>query len=1070
MKFPARYFLPGIAIAAMQSWKDKKLLYISFLLLFCCGSVVAQNESKTTVTGVIKDSAGTGIAQVTVAEKGTKNATFTKDDGTFTIQVAGARSVLVFSSVGFVSKEIRVGDQATIAVSLDRSKQDLSEVVVIGYGSKSKESLTGAISTVTSKDLERVHGGSTVSSSLAGKIPGVSFRMPDGRPGASANVQVRNMGSPLFVIDGIQQDAGQFNNLAPNDIESITVLKDASAAIYGVRAANGVVVVSTKKGKLGSRNTINVDAYAGLQNWARFPDVLTNSYDYMRFRADAEINRYGSTTITPAELEKYKTGTEPGYQSFNWKEFVLDYSAPLNSVNVNATGGSDKVNYYVSATRLYQNSVLGREYKFARTNIQSNITARIANGLKVGVSVNGRIETRDNPGVPGGDDYFLAKFAILRNTPLERPYANDNPAYLNDIKHNESNWAYLNYKNAGRFHNDWRVLQTNFNAEYQIPGVKGLVLSGVYSYYVADFLYNNHEYTYNTYTYNPADSSYKATGGSTNPWREREQIKQINITTQLQLNYNNTFGLHTIGATVVSERIKNQRLRNWIHSVPSTNALVLIYFNTADRYDDSDDREARIGYIGRVNYNYANKYFVELSARRDASYLFAPDKRVGYFPAASAGWRVTEESFFRKLIGEQSKLTDLKFRASYGVLGDDGTQLGLAPFAYLEGYNYNQGISILNGVPIVGSRDRGVPITNISWLKSKIFDIGADFSFFNGKLTGSVDYFYRKRDGLRGRKSNVLVPSELGYTLPDENINSDAQYGQEGSLAYNGQVGKLVFQVGGNISYSRNKFLHSYNPVYFSSLDRYRNSQEGRFTRINWGYEVIGQFQSVEEINSYTVNNDGKGNRTMLPGDLIYRDQNGDGKIDGFDERPIGFGLGTQPNVNYGFNIALAYGSFDFHADFSGGTGYTWYQNWETRWAFQNDGNLNTIFLDRWHRTDMYDLNSAWVPGKYPANRFNESGHNNYSYSNDPGRRVESSYWAHNVKYLRARTLELGYTLPASLIGKVRLQRARVYVNAYNLFSIDNLNKFGVDPEVNDDNGLQFPQNKFFNAGFNLSF
>jgi TonB-linked SusC/RagA family outer membrane protein len=1042
-----------------------KTCFLVLLLLNCFISVTAwaQQKARLTVSGLVKDSAGVAVANATVLEKGTKNAVTTSPDGAFTIKVSGDSAVLLISSVGFINQETPINNQAYLSILLKKLRQDLGEVIVVGYGTTRKASVIGAIASVSDKDIGMVHGGSTVSTSLAGKLPGVSFRMPDGRPGASANIQVRNMGDALFVIDGIQQDAGQFNNLAPNDIESITVLKDASAAVYGVRAANGVIVVTTKRGKLGSRNTINVDAYTGQQNWMRFPNVLTNSYDYMRYRAEAEINRYGSTTITQQELDKYKAGTEPGYQSFDWKDFIIKKNAPQHSVNLNVTGGSDKVNYYLSATHLYQNSVLGREYKFNRTNIQSNVSAKIANRLKVGMNINGRIETRDNPGVPYADDYWLARFAILRNTPLERPYANDNPAYLNDIKHNETNWAFLNTKWSGKYHSDWRVLQTNFNADYSVPFVEGLTLSGVYSYYLADYLLNNHEYTYTTYTYNPLDDTYKPTGGSTNPWREREQIKQINITQQLKLNYNHTFGLHTVGTLFVNERIKNQRLRNWIHAVPSTNVLPLIYFSTADTYDDSDDKEARIGYIGRLTYNYDNKYFLELSARRDASYLFAPGKRVGYFPSVFAGWRITEEPFMKKFVGGNSPLTDLKIRGSYGILGDDGTQLGLPAFSYVEGYNYNQGIAILSGVPVVGSRDRGVPITNISWLKSKMADVGFDFAFWNGKLSGTFDYFHRKRTGLRGRKSDVLVPSEIGYTLPDENINSDAQYGQEGSLTYNGSFRKLRFSVSGNLSYSRSKFLASYKPVFFNSWDQYRNSGEHRLTRINWGYEVVGQFTSQEQINNYPVNIDGQGNRTLLPGDLIYKDINGDNKIDGYDERPIGYGSDNNPpNINYGISITLQYNNFDFRADFSGASGYTWFQNYETRWPFQNDGNLNTIFLDRWHRENPFDPKSGWIPGKYPALRFNDGGHSNYNHN--------STFWAHNIKYLRARTLELGYSVPAKIIGKAKMERARFYINAYNLFSIDNVKQYNIDPEINDDNGLQFPQNRFLNVGVNLSF
>jgi hypothetical protein len=255
--------------------------------------------------------------------------------------------------------------------------------------------------------------------------------------------------------------------------------------------------------------------------------------------------------------------------------------------------------------------------------------------------------------------------------------------------------------------------------------------------------------------------------------------------------------------------------------------------------------------------------------------------------------------------------------------------------------------------------------------------------------------------------------------------------------------------------------VSSYKPAFFNSWDKYRNSTENRYRNISWGYEVEGQFTSQEQINNHAVNVDGEGNRSLLPGDLIYKDQNGDGKIDGFDQRPIGYGYGTLPNINMGFNFALAYKGFDFHADFSGGGGYTWFQNWETRWAFQNDGNLNTIFTDSWQRTDPYDVNSAWIPGKYPTNRVNKGNHNNYKY--------DSSFWLHNVKYLRARTLEFGYTIPTALLNKIKINRARVYINGYNLFSIDNLKEFGMDPEVVDDNGLQSPQNKFVNVGINLS-
>ncbi|MBC7424180.1 MAG: TonB-dependent receptor [Ferruginibacter sp.] len=1074
MKFLLQRNTPVIAITSHGLWQQKKSILFAFFFFTLSTTLLAQSNLPIIVTGVVKDSSGTALGKSTVAEKGTKNATTTDADGNFTLKVANTRSTIIFSSVGYAQQQVSVGDKTNIVVALQLIKSDLDEVVVVGYGSKKKESITGAISTVTAKDLDRVHAGSTVSTGLAGKIPGVTFRMAEGRPGASANIQIRNMGRPLYVIDGIQQDEGQFNNIAPNDIESISVLKDASAAIYGVRAANGVVVVTTKRGATG-KNTINVDAYAGWQKFFRFGDVLRNSHDYAYYRADAELNRFGNTAFTQEELDKYKQGAAAGdaYRSFDWRNYVLGKPAPQNSVNVNISGGSDKVSYYVSATNLDQKSNLGQEYKFNRSNIQSNVTAKLTNGLKVGVEINGRVESRENPGVPGGDDYFLSRLAIMRNTPRERPYANDNPNYLNDIgEHLESNYAFLNKKISGKFRSDWRVLQTNFNAEWQIPGIKGLSLKGIYSYYFADNLENNQEYTYKAYTYIPAAGSkpeeYRATGGSTNPWRDREQIKQINTNTQAQINYNGKFGEHSIGATLVAERIKNHFTRNWIHASPISNNLPLIYFPTMDQYQDADETQSRIGYIGRVTYSYGNKYFIEGSARRDASYLFAPNKRVGYFPGISAGWRLTKEPFIEKLLNGSKVISDLKLRASYGKLGDDRNpndpnQPIVGAYAYLEGYNYNQGTAIIDGTAVTVSRDKGIPISNISWLTSKITDIGLDYSLFKGKLTGTLDWFYRKREGLLGNKNDVLLPSEIGYNLPPENINSDAQFGEEISLNYNGNINKVRFNIGANLSYTRSKNLKSYNPLFFNSLDQYRNSSENRYSRIEWGYTVSGQFKSMDEINNYPVNIDGKGNKTLLPGDLIYEDKNGDGKIDDYDVRPIGFGYGQQPNINFGFNIALGYKNFDFNADFSGASGYTWFQNWETRWAFQNNGNLNTIFTDRWHRANIYDVNSAWVPGKYPANRYNvQFGHSDYDRN--------STFWLHNVTQLRVRTVQLGYTLPASVLQRIKIQKIRFYVNAYNLFSFDNLKQYGVDPEVIDDNGLQSPQTKVINVGFNLTF
>ncbi|WP_255157836.1 hypothetical protein [Siphonobacter sp. BAB-5385] len=300
-----------------------------------------------------------------------------------------------------------------------------------------------------------------------------------------------------------------------------------------------------------------------------------------------EMNQYGRTDITPEELAKWQQGTEIGYKSFDWHNYIIKKNAPQYNINVNATGGSDKINYYISATHLFQNSVLGREFTFKRTNIQSNIDAQITNSLKVGVQINGRIETRDNPGVPGSDDYWGPRFALFRNRPTERPFANDNPAYLNDIGHNDTNWGLLNKDKSGYWREDWRVLQTNFTGEYRSP-IKGLTAKGTYSYYIADRLMNGHEYTYDAYTYYKDTDTYVRTGGSTNPWRERGTRKVLENVVQGQVNYQNSFGKHNLAATFVAERISRREIDVWVHSVPQTNELPLLQFADMDTYNDSD--------------------------------------------------------------------------------------------------------------------------------------------------------------------------------------------------------------------------------------------------------------------------------------------------------------------------------------------------------------------------------------------------------------------------------------------------------------------------------------------------
>jgi TonB-linked SusC/RagA family outer membrane protein len=1032
-------------------------------------------QESNQVTGTVVDaSSGESLPGVNIAVEGTTTGTSTDADGNYELEVPSLQDSLKFSFIGYQAQTVAIESQTTINVELQPSVYSGEEMVVVGYGTQDEKSITGSISSVGSEDLGKIRGGATVSTTLAGKAAGLSFKQAGGRPGSSANLEVRNLGNPLYVIDGVVKDAGQFNNLASGDVESISVLKDAAAAaIYGSRAANGVVVVETKKGSLNSAPTVNVDLYTGVQRMTRFPNnVLTDGYQYKRYQAEAEFNRFGSTNITQGELDKWKAGEEYGYQSFNWPDFIFRDYAPKNEANVNVSGGSENTNYYFSITRLNQDAVF-KQYNFNRTNLQSNIETRVGSGLKVGIDINGRIESRVRPGIPGTDDYWLPRYSSLRNRPTYGPYANGNPNYLNDIGHNNTNAGLWTYERSGKWQEDWRVIDPTIHAEYDLP-IEGLMIKGSYSYYYASKILNNHEYTYDTYTYDPADETYTRTGGSSNPWQEREQIYNTEGVFQGQIDYSNDFGDHSVEATAVTEWYERRERRNWLHNVPQVNELDIIRVNGIDQYDDSDVKEARIGYIGRVNYNYADRYYASFSGRYDASWKWPPGNRWGFFPSGSIGWRLTEEPFFQNLIGKDSFLTDFKLRASYGVLGDDqiNEALGILPgdpnyvgaYAYQTGYNYGVGSYIFNGSEVNTSSDRGVPVTNISWFESRMTDIGVDFELWGGKVEGTIDYFHRKRTGLLARKYDVLIPNELGYGLPQENLNSDAQMGGEVSLTYNGSSGDFNYSINGNFSYSREKFLSSYKPRFGNSWDQYRNSGENRWAGIFWGQQVIGQFQSQEQINNHPVNIDGEGNTTLLPGDFIYKDVNGDRTINGYDQRPVGYNAGGQPNMYGGLGFDLSWKGLSMTADFSFGGMYAYNRNFEARWPFQSNGNLLKDYLDRWHREDPFDPNSDWISGQYPALRYNQPGHSNYNRNSD--------YWLVNIRYLRLRTLQLAYQIPQRWAEKLQMKNARIYLNSYNLFSIDNLKDKAsfLDPEVNDDNGLQYPQMKSINLGINLTF
>lgn len=1008
-----------------------------------------------TVSGTVIDNAGLPVIGASVMEKGTQNGAVTGSDGKYSLKVP-SNAVLEYYCLGYVKQTVSVNGKATINVTLAEDAQALEEVVVTGFGlSQKKATLTGAISTVNNEEISR-STAVTASGALVGKVAGLNTRQTDGRPGASTALQIRNMGNPLYVIDGVQSDAGQFNNIDFNDIENITVLKDASASIYGVRAANGVVVVNTKKGKLNTKNTVSINSYYGWESLSKFPrpaDATTYIKNYIQSETLQGKTDY---TYSKEDYEKWKAGKEKGYVPFDWFDYIWETS-PQYYLNANVSGGSDKINYYFSVGHMNQDAMIVNYGGFKRTNVQMNINAQVTKRLKIGASMNGRIEERKNPGVPEADDYWMPRFGTYRNLPTKRPFANDNPKYPTMTSSNAAtNFAWLNYELSGEFKETWRVAQMQATAEYDIWD--GLKLKGMAGYYFAYQNLNNQEYTYKLYRYDEATDTYPVMFENTNPWRERRMGYNESLNSNIQLSYDKTFGDHHVAALAGMEAIKTDTPTTWVHSIPTANSLHLIDYETMDTYnDEGNETEARLGYMFRGNYDYANKYLVEFSARYDGSWKFPPHHRWGFFPSASIGWRISEEGFWKNS-KINDVLNDFKLRGSYGLVGDDDVS-GYAAFDYMSGYNYKDGGSVIDGAYVIGTRPRGLPVTTLSWIKAKILDVGFDFAMFRGRLSGQFDFFHRRRDGLPASRYDVLLPSEIGFTLPKENLNSDKHVGYDFILRWADNIGDFSYSVGANATYSRFYDWEQYDHRFSNSWDEYRNSIWHRYGYLNWGLEAIGQFKDWDEIATYPIDNDRQGNKTIRPGDIKYKDINGDGVINGMDERPIGYREDSTPIFNYGLNFAFAYKNFDLAFDLTGAAMSSWYQQWEQRNPFHDGGNNPQYYMkDTWHLADIWDANSEIIPGKYPTLLIGNSGHSDY---------WNSSFWKKNVRYLKLRNFEFGYTFPKALLQKTFISDLRIYVAGTNLLTWTNI---PIDPESTEGNGLGYPTTRVINVGLNIKF
>lgn len=1003
--------------------------------------VKSEQPQKKEISGKVVDSNGVPLPGVSVVVKGTNTGTITDSDGKFRFGVSTDAKTLIFSFVGMKSQEIVFGNKTTINLTLVEETVGIEDVVAVGYGTQKKGTVTGSVSAVKGDILTLAPVASTVNT-LAGQLPGLVSLQSSGQPGSdAAAISIRGFGNALVIVDGVESS---FNNIDANEIESVSILKDGAASIYGARAGNGVILVTTKRG-IDEKPVITLNSSYTMQGITLMPKP-SSSGQYAEMASEAWIQSgkpAATAPFTPDQIQKYYAAADPYlYPNTNWYNVLIRDWAPQQQHNLSIRGGSERVKYYGFIGFLDQSTIWktnGGDY--ARYNLQSNIDAKILDNLSLQLDVSSINESRDFPWRPqnsGANTVWQDFWNTLPTYPATLP----DPTKISYAGPSGVGGAHVitNSAIAGYDNTDSQNLKGTGALNYTFKFIKGLsakVLVNVSQ----DYSFNKHfTRPANFYTYDPASKIYTLAGSTGSQASMSATDSRGKTTTgQYSLNYERTFGtLHHLKAFALYETVDyfNDYLMGMRINFLTPSIDQLFAGSTTNMTNNGSASEmGRKSYIGKINYSYKDKYLVETILRADASAKFPSNKRWGYFPSISLGWRLSEENFMKEI----QFLDNLKVRASYGESGNDG----VGNFQYLTGYQY--GLTyILNNTTQQGIVSTGLANPNLTWEKIKIYNGGFDFSIWKRKLYGEGDVFYRERSGIPGTRISTL-PSTFGASLPPENINSLNDRGFELKLGTTGNNNDLSWDVSGNISWSRTKWEHFEEPTYTDPDQERIYKMSGRWTDRQFGYLSDGLFTSQDQINSLKFNQDNQGNVSLRPGDIRYKDVNGDGKLDWKDQVEIG--KGTVPHWFLGFNTTLKYKNFDLSALFQGAFGY---YNYIT---LIHQNLLPALVYDlRW--TEKNNDPNALVP------RLGGASTNN----------LVSDFYYKKAGYVRLKSFSIGYNLPKQLTGKVNLKGVRIYVAGYNLLTFDKLKKFGTDPEAPSGNaGYYYPQQKTITFGANIS-
>ncbi|MEX0647880.1 MAG: TonB-dependent receptor [Balneolaceae bacterium] len=998
-----------------------------------------------TITGRVTDNQGEPLPGVNITIKGTSRGTSTMVDGRYELLVPTLEDTLIFSFVGFQPQEVPIDGRTEVDVALTPQTYSGEELIVVGYGTQTRETLSGSVSSVSGRRMEKIPV-TNMANSLSGQLPGIVTVNESGEPGADgATIRIRGMhtlnnNNPLVVIDGVPNRAGGLDRLNPRDIENISVLKDASAAIYGSQAANGVILITTKRGSEGAPR-FTLDVNQGFNQPTRIPE-MADAATYMTMLNEIDNYAGSGDRYSQAEIDCHRNQEDPWLcPDTDWFGDALKPMSFQTRTDMSVSGGSETIRYYLSFGGLtedgyYENSATRyNEYGF-----RSNIDGQLSDNITLSFDVLGRLEDRNYPTESAGATFRM----LMRGKPNEPGFwPNGLPAP--DIE-NGTNPVVTGTDATGYDDDERYYFQSNVKLRVEVPAIEGLAFEGTGSYdkdfrqqkrwqtpwtlYALDGFDSNGDPVFNESLVPNSDASLQQ-------WSEQGSNTLLNVVG----TYQQDLGDHSYTALLGAERqtFSNSGFWAFRRFFPSTQIDQLGVGGEDQQNLGGGGRRgvngqglpnegARMNFFTRLNYNFQSKYLLEFVGRYDGSYIFPEENRFGFFPSVSAGWRLSQESWFRDATADF--FDELKLRTSWGRTGNDR----IDEWQFLSTYQFGGGY-IFNGTASQSIYPGRTPNPDVSWEVANQFDVGVEASIFDNQLSLEMDYFnYLREDILWWR--NASVPQTAGLSLPRENIGEVKSWGFDGSISWNQQISTdFLLNIALNGGYATNEIQYWDEPP---GAPEWQQST-GRMMESPLLYNVIGVFNDQNDVDSYPSWPNAR------PGDLIFEDVNGDGVINADDR--IRVERTGVPKWNGGLNISGQYKAFDFVIFFQGAAG-------ASQWVQTQSGDFGNYF--------KRFADERWTPDNPDA-----SGPRAFQREEEYWISQQNTYFYMNTDYVRLKNMEIGYNAPASITDRVGLDRLRIYANGFNLLTFSD---FWMDPEARNSSGSYYPQKRVVNLGLSLSF